>query len=508
MAAALLAVGGIVGSVGATSSAPATASSYYASFSNGLPSSSSFFPIAVFDQSPSGGDVPAPSTNQAQQMAAEGININEGENSNSQLPGDLATACAQGLYLIGGNAVTAGTVPSLVADADANPACAKYLVGYDAGDEGCTSTPETVIPQIHAADPTRMAEWGQSGFFPNNQSASCIAAMLASDIASGDVYEITSPWLGTTCNIPGEQSDCLWGYGVQTQRMVAASGGTRPVWVDLDAGSDNLGFSSQNGSTCNSATNLCSQGNEQRATPEQVNSAAWLTLINGSNGIIWFCDDSVTGADACLGGGAGGQASACASTCGIPANLSYVDDTVRGFAQELNSPSVGGITFTSSNVATPINEMTKSVDGTTYLFSEADRAGGPTTATYTVSGEAGQTATLVYDSAQHYDPSAYADQGRTFTLNGSGQFSDSLAGDTGNAPGAISYQVKIYEIGASGSTTTLAPTTTTALGPSTTTTTLDPSTTTTTLDPSTTTTTTTPGSCPPKSGVTIVVRPR
>lgn len=462
--------------------------SYYGQFSNGLPTSSSFFPIAIWDQSVSGGDVPAPSTNQAQQMRAEGININEGEDSNSELPAALAAACAQGVYMIGGNAVTASTVPSLMADANTNPSCAKYLVGYDTGDEGCTSTPETVIPQVHSADPTRMAEWGQSGFFPNDQSAACKTAFLASDLPSADVYEVTNTYLGSACNIPGKQSDCLWGYGLQTDRMVSAAAGTgKPIWVDVESGTDDLGASETQGA-CNTTTNLCPQGNEQRATPEQVNSAAWLTLVNGANGIIWFCHDSQTSSDACLGGGPNGDVSTNA-TSEIPANLTYVDATIKGFAQELNSQTVSGVTVSSSNSATPVDEMTKVVGGNTYLFVEADRAGGSTNVTYTVPGTAGDTASLVYDSAAQYDPSI-SEEGGLFALNGSGQFTDTLTGDTGNTSGAVSYQVKVYEIqAATGTTTTTVPaTTSTTTAP--TTTTLAP--TTTTLAPTTTTTTTPP----------------
>jgi hypothetical protein len=94
--------------------------------------------------------------------------------------------------------------------------------------------------------------------------------------------------------------------------------------------------------------------------------------------------------------------------------------------------------------------MTKRVDGNEYLFVEADRANGQTNGSYTIAGEAGGTATLVYDSAKQYDP-AVSEQGDTFTLNGSGQFSDSLRGDNGQAAystgvGAKSYEVKVYEI--------------------------------------------------------------
>ena len=107
--------------------------------------------------------------------------------------------------------------------------------------------------------------------------------------------------------------------------------------------------------------------------------------------------------------------------------------------------------MTSSNSSEPIVGMTKVVGGTTYLFVEADRANGTTTGTYSVSGQANQTATLVYDSAAHYDPAA-SEQGDTFTLNSSGSFSDSLSGDNGAGSnhygaGANGYQVKIYAIG-------------------------------------------------------------
>ena len=451
--------------------------SYWSKFSNSLPTSSDFFPIAVFDQSAHGGDVQSPYTNQAQVMVAAHINVEVGSDSDSYAPADLSAACAAGgPYLIVGNEVRSTSVAGLESDINANPSCAKYGVGYQAGDEGCNTSsqgdPSTVIPADQAIDPTRIVNWGQAGGFPTADNI-CATPQNASDVFSGDVYEVTNPYIGSTCNVPGKQSDCLWGYGEQTQNYVSADTNGKPVWVDLETGTDDLGMSSADGSTCNSTTNLCANGNEQRATPEQVNSAAWLTLINGSNGLLWFCDDGTTGADACLGGGSDGNPTNCAPTCGVVANLTYIDGTVEGYAQELNSQSVAGVTISSSNSAVPVDEMTKVVDGVTYLFAEADRGTGTTNATYTVPGAAGDTATLVYDSAQHYDPSGYNDVGNSFTLNGSGAFTDSLTGDTGNAPGAVSYQVKIYTLSTGGGTTTTTtmPATTTTTQPATTTTT-------------------------------------
>ena len=79
-----LGVVGVMGSVGAASSL-SRPSEFYGNYSNGLPTSMSFFPIAVFDQSPSGGNVPAPYTNQAQAMVADGININVGEDNDGEV---------------------------------------------------------------------------------------------------------------------------------------------------------------------------------------------------------------------------------------------------------------------------------------------------------------------------------------------------------------------------------------------------------------------------------------
>jgi hypothetical protein len=59
--------------------------------------------------------------------------------------------------------------------------------------------------------------------------------------------------------------------------------------------------------------------------------------------------------------------------------------------------------------------------------------------TFTLSGYAGKTATVVYDSNAQYDPT-HSSVGNTFTLNGSGQFSDTFGANGHN------YQPKIYMI--------------------------------------------------------------
>jgi hypothetical protein len=222
----------------------------------------------------------------------------------------------------------------------------------------------------------------------------------------------------------------------------------------------------------------------------QVNSAAWDSIIGGANGLEWFCDaadlgssgtvnSGVTAYDACAGGGGDGNPANYGSTV-IPANLTYIDNTVESYAPELNSPNVDGMSVASSNSSVPVVDMLKQVNGVDYLFVESDRDGS-TTATFTDPSLAGLTATEVYDSANRYD-AANSEQNQTFSISGAGSFSDSL-GTSANP-----YQVKIYTISGSGPTTTTTVPTTTTTVPSTTTTTVP---TTTTTVPSTTTTTTT-----------------
>jgi hypothetical protein len=281
--------------------------------------------------------------------------------------------------------------------------------------------------------------------------------------------------------------------------MRALAGPNKPVWAYIESGTDDLGLSTQHG-VCDWTTNLCANGNEAQATPVQVNSAAWDSIINGANGLEWFCDaadigstgtinSGVTAYDACAGGGGDGNPANGGSTI-IPANLTYIDNTVESYAPELNSPNVPGMSVASSNSSVPVTEMLKQVNGVDYLFVESDRDGS-TTANFTDPSLAGLTATEVYDSANRYDL-ANSEQNQAFSISGAGSFSDSL-GTSANP-----YEVKIYTIAGSGSTTTTTVPTTTTTVPSTTTTTV-PSTTTTTVPSTTTTTTTTVPT--PKIGV-------
>jgi hypothetical protein len=511
---------------GASTSTPAT---MYGPFANGLPTSPSFFPIGVWYQNPAGGDVPAPYTDQAQAFKAMGVNVFVGisQESNVAWPesygsdeGEIAAAAAEGMYVIGGgdpnctannsgsdpcdtDHASVDSVQKLLASLPAGDA--QYFVGYQWTDEPACNTPiASQVAAVSSEDPTRMTYANEGAWvadLPGNDigspsgsgltSSQCLseaeANLVATSIVSSDDYALTDPWHTSTC----AGANCIYLYGNSAANMRALAGPTQPVWSFLETGTDDLGLSTQNG-VCNWTTNLCASGNEAAATPVQVNSAAWDALINGANGIEWFCDaadigstgttnSGTTAYDACAGGG--GDGSSVGGSTIIPANLTYVDNTVESYAPELNSPDVAGMAVSSSNSSVPVVDMLKQVNGEDYLFVESDRDGS-TVATYSDPSLAGLTATLVYDSANQYDPTS-SEQGQTFTFSSSGMFSDSL----GTA--ANPYQVKIYAIAgtesATTTTTTTVPATTTTTVPATTTTTV-PATTTTTV-PATTTTT-------------------
>jgi len=211
-------------------------------------------------------------------------------------------------------------------------------------------------------------------------------------------------------------------------------------------------------SDCVESVNLCVvNGNEYRATPAQVNAEVWMSLINGANGIEYFCHDLTTPAF-CLGAKWGG-----AAALAVQSNLTYVNATVLSYAPVLNSPTVGAcslqqenyvtgarsttssctdgiLTLVTTNVAVPGMAMAKQYNGATYLFVQSDRRSAiGAIFNMSLAGLSGKTARVVYDSDAHYDP-ANSTVGSTITLNASGTFADTLGGHGDD------YQVKIYQV--------------------------------------------------------------
>jgi hypothetical protein len=402
-----------------------------------LPTSAKFIPIAVWDQAPNGGNVPRKYENQAQAFAAMGVNVFVGMDAWPEHfgrdDGELAAAVASHMYVIGGgdptSRISAESVASIAKLISKTPGASRYFIGYQWGDEPvCTTNVAAEVAIIHHEDPRRMVfenEGAWVAWLPRNVvgTATCLARskanLKATSIASADEYALTDPWHTYLCpRARGTGYDCLYVYGQEAQNLRSVVGPEAPVWEFVETGGNDLGLSWQNHG----------KSEEVSASPVQVNSAAWLALLEGANGIEWFCDEMKADGTPVW--------DYCASNAKIRNNLTYIDHAIETYAPELNAANVpNAVTVRSSKSAVPIVADVKHVAGTTYLMVEGDRLGA-TTGTYTLRADASGTATLVYDSNKHYDPSV-SEQGKSFRLNSHGLFSDSLP---------ASYSVKIYEI--------------------------------------------------------------
>jgi hypothetical protein len=448
----------------------------YSRWSN-FPQSSSFFPIAVWLQNPNRplGSV-APYSTVALSAAAAKINIFLGiDNGGTAWPsgicsgdsnGYLAAIKSVGMYSIPdvntSNNTSANSISSILCLASSLVATAN-MVGWNMGDEpqsNCSNVPRIAakVTLLSGYDSTRpLFENNTDWAFNHGVCSGNVAALQVVGVGSFDLYPITSPWNGGS-NIPiisGQPIDSMWIQGYSVVRFIQSGRMGQPIWAYVETGTDELGYSAQNGNTCNADTNLCTpHNNEYRATNEQVNAEAWMSIINGAAGIEWFCHDSLAPAF-CLGEQTGGSGKLANS---IRANLTYVDTTILSYARQLNSPTVGictminGTGFTNfktscsngiltvaaGNSSIPASVLVKSFGSAHYLFAQTARNGSEIL-TFTLSGDAGKTATVVYDSNAEYDPANSA-MGNTVVLNGSGEFSDTFGANSHN------YQVKIYTV--------------------------------------------------------------
>ncbi len=397
--------------------------------------------------------------------------------------GQFRNLINQGIYLIAASDGTNGTSATSVAclkQLAANLSASQYLIGYNLGDEPACTTQQsmstgspTPLANIEAFDTTRPFFWNQQGFQFFHGTCNTIVNgdtvnnnfLRAISIGSFDDYPLIGPW-EVTQGIPNtapNPHDSMWIQGWQTAYMVSHGRANQPIWTYVDTGTSALDYPTQNGSSCNESTNLCSQSSGVhyfRAPSEAVNAEVWMSLINGAMGIEYFCDDTsiATGGTAynmCLGSTTSGVGTVSAA---VASNITYINTNILNFAPQLNSPVVGRctmqngtgytsyatscsngiLTMSTGTANVPGSAIVKNYNGSLYLFADTDR-NGSASMTFTLSGYAGATATVVYDSNAQYD-AAHSSAGATFTLNANAQFSDSF-GANGH-----SYQPKIYRI--------------------------------------------------------------
>ena len=531
----------------------------YRAWKNGPPNDPTFFPISVWWQNPALTGKSGKYATIAAAAVGMHINIILGiggwPERYGRDDGELEAVKANRLYAIGGievppnDTTSPRSIPSILALAHSLNANSN-LIGYNAGDEP-SCKPDTIghvpaiIDGLRRQDSSRPIMFNQTTWMITPQwlgecKDEALSAVRTISIGSFDFYPLTGPWFPQVLHYPKGDfattpNDSLWTQGMATAALIHDGRPSQPMWVFIEAGGDNLGFSSGNnvfaggvaagsatvtnvsgwsvftstwlgltlsgsgiprgakitriidathavlsapasatsmselisvtggagsGTDCVVRTNLCVvNGNEYRPRAWEVNAEVWMSLINGANGIEYFCHDSSSDFF-CMGDIGGGAVAA-----DTQANLTSINSTVRRFASVLNASSKGicsmqhlneitgesstttwcrdgELEISTSDAAVPGMAMVKRSGGLTYLFVQSDRrSSSGAVFTCTVRGLAGQSARVVYDSNERYDARHVA-QKRTFILDKDDKFSDTLGQFHDD------YQVKIYQIGA------------------------------------------------------------
>jgi RNA polymerase sigma factor (sigma-70 family) len=210
-------------------------------------------------------------------------------------------------------------------------------------DDGPSVAPDKLIEQYHdivRADSTRpiflplgqgvardhFAGRGERREHPEDYTE----FLKGCDIASFNIYPVVHP--------EPEISGKLWYVARGVERLRKWSADRKIVWNFIEC------------------TRIDS---ETKATPEQVKTEVWMSLIHGSRGIIYFAhqfnpafnDRALLDDPAIVGA------------------VAAINKQVLTLAPVLNSPTIeDGATVTAANPATSVACMVKHLDGATYLF--------------------------------------------------------------------------------------------------------------------------------------------
>jgi len=167
------------------------------------------------------------------------------------------------------------------------------------------------------------------------------------DIVSFDIYPVAHP----RSEIQGK----LWYVGYGVERLVKWSEGKKIVW------------------NCLECTNI---GSDKKANPYQIRAEAWMSIINGSRGFIWFvhvfkpkfiepgilAEENKENMEA----------------------VKNVNKEVTEFAPIINSPDIEGLKITSSTDV-PVKAVLKKYKNDYYIFAVSMRE-KPTEAKFEIPG--------------------------------------------------------------------------------------------------------------------------
>jgi hypothetical protein len=182
------------------------------------------------------------------------------------------------------------------------------------------------------------------------------------DIVSFDIYP--------ACHEHRDVAGKLWMVADGVRRLRRWSGDRKVVW------------------NCVEGTHVSNP--DAKATPRQVRAEAWMSLVRGSRGLIYFAhqfrpkfiEAGLLADEAMLAG------------------ITATNKQIHRLAPVLNSPSVPeGVTVTSSPAEVPVEAVLKRHGGAAYVFAVGMRA-GKATATFTVAGLKGEARAEVIDEGR------------------------------------------------------------------------------------------------------------
>ena len=331
------------------------ANDYYAKWSHGLSADKSFFPIAVWLQDPgkaaryreAGFNVyvalwRGPTEEQLKQLKAAGMSI----------------ICHQ-------NKVGLAHIddPTIVGWMHGDEPDNAQSLGEGKG-YGPPIPPEEIVKdyeRIRAADPSRpvMLNLGQGvawdGWYGRgvrtNHPEDYPLYLKGCDIASFDIYPVVYD--------KPEVAGKLWYVARGVERLRQWTQDQKAVW------------------NCIECTRI---GNPQRkATPHQVRSEVWMSIIHGSMGLIYFVHEWQPKFNE----------SALLSDPEMLAAVTQINRQIGELAPVLNSPTVrDAVTVATGDPNVPVATMAKRREDATYLFAVAMRE-GRTQAQFAVQGLGG-----------------------------------------------------------------------------------------------------------------------
>jgi hypothetical protein len=343
----------------------------YAGWSRGIPTSPSFFPIAVWLQGPW----------HAAEMQKLGINVFVGNNAGTDpiAASDLKTLADGGMYAIVGQDsvglanVDSGTIVGWWMDPDepdnAQPA--------SSGGYGPPVQPSTLVTRYNAykaTDSTRpiYLGLGQGVAYDNYEGRGSNPPpesqyVPASDIIDFDIYPYNNCGGDTNAKVTCGQ---FWlnAFGVDRLHMWSNRG--QAVWTDIE-------------------TTVIGAGTTTGPTPQQTKSEVWLSIIHGANGIAYFVD---TWQPSFREDGIFADATMVTAVTALNAQI-------LSLAPELNSASISNlVTVSAPDASPPVDIMVKAHGTSIYVFSAVSRTGA-TTGSFTLKGVTGSgTAQVVGES--------------------------------------------------------------------------------------------------------------